>query len=244
MCVCVCVCMCACVCVCACRYTCGYHMPAAELVSVRSRTAHDILRASLNDPGPCVIHYMSLDSEVCFSTVCFFTSMHASPCMQVHMYLYVSLSLSLSLSQYDVCMYACVCVRACAGVSLSLCREANWKFWRLSLSSTTLSRPSQLSRGEVKKGEMPWYHLCAIADSSILTPPLDGTYFSRSKLWESKPTILRAQEASTINQLESRRVSQTVQGSASLKGSVQWECNYDTPVHQRSVLDSLSPPPA
>jgi hypothetical protein len=81
-------------------------MPAAELVSVRSRTAHDILQASLHDPGPCVIHYMSLDSEVCFSTVCFSICMHAS------IYVYVCLSLSLSL--YVVCMYACVCVRVCA----------------------------------------------------------------------------------------------------------------------------------
>jgi len=100
------VCVCVCVCECVCRYTCGYHMPAAELVSVRSRTAHDILQASLHDPGPCVIHYMSLDSEVCFSTVCFSICMHAS------IYVYVCLSLSLSL--YVVCMYACVCVRVCA----------------------------------------------------------------------------------------------------------------------------------
>ena len=103
-----------------------------------------------------------------------FASLYA--CMQVYMYMYVCVSLSLCTY---VCMYACVCVRVCAWVSLSLCREANWKFWRLSLSSITLSRPSQLSRSKVKKGEMPWYHSCAITDSSIPRPPLDGTYFSR-----------------------------------------------------------------
>ena len=43
--------------------TAGGRLPRAELVSVKSRTAHSILQEYLQESGPCMIHYMSLDSE-------------------------------------------------------------------------------------------------------------------------------------------------------------------------------------